>query len=111
VLDINKTDEPRSWALDAGVAAALRKVQEIFGAAEIAAIMTEMAELRGDQLRDDLKAIGITRPELFEKNQQRDPVTVHSLRATFVTLALAAGKSETWVSGRTGHKSSLMINH
>ena len=111
VLDINKTDDPRSWALDAGVATALRKVEEIFGAAEISAIMTEMAELRGDQLRDDLKAIGIDRRELFEKSGQRDPVTVHSLRATFVTLALAAGRSEAWVSDRTGHKSSHMIHH
>lgn len=29
---------------------------------------------------------------------------------TFVTLSLAAGKSEAWVSDRTGHKSSIMIN-
>jgi integrase len=35
---------------------------------------------------------------------------VHDLRASFATLALASGKSETWVADRTGHKSSQMIN-
>jgi integrase len=34
----------------------------------------------------------------------------HNLRTTFITLALAAGRSETWVADRTGHKSSQMIN-
>jgi hypothetical protein len=35
---------------------------------------------------------------------------VHDLRGTFVTLSLAAGRSETWVADRTGHTSSQMIN-
>jgi integrase len=35
---------------------------------------------------------------------------VHDLRATFVTVSLATGKTETWVADRTGHKSSEMIN-
>ncbi len=38
------------------------------------------------------------------------PIRVHDLRGTFVTLALASGKTETWVADRTGHKSSIMIN-
>jgi integrase len=33
----------------------------------------------------------------------------HDLRATFVTINLANGKTETWISDRTGHKSSQMI--
>jgi integrase len=33
----------------------------------------------------------------------------HDLRATFVTISLAQGKSETWVTDRTGHKSSIML--
>ena len=32
------------------------------------------------------------------------------MRATFVTVSLANGKSETWVADRTGHRSSAMIN-
>ncbi len=109
-LDVNKTDEPRSWALDAGVAGALRAARDLLGAGEIDATMREMATLRGDQLRDDLRAAGVTRPELFEASATRDPINVHALRATFVTLSLAAGRSEAWVADRTGHKSSHMIN-
>jgi len=37
-------------------------------------------------------------------------VRAYDLRATFVTLSLANGKSEAWVSRRTGHRSSQMIN-
>ena len=32
------------------------------------------------------------------------------MRGTFVTLALANGKSEAWVQDRTGHTSSAMLN-
>ncbi|HXS17828.1 MAG TPA: DNA integration/recombination/inversion protein, partial [Polyangiaceae bacterium] len=31
------------------------------------------------------------------------------LRATFVTMSLAAGKTEAWVTDRTGHTSSTML--
>jgi hypothetical protein len=57
-----------------------------------------------------LKAAKIERPELFERGKNRLPVRVHDLRATFVTLALANGRTESWVSDRTGHKSTLMIS-
>ena len=35
---------------------------------------------------------------------------MHDLRATFVTVSLANGKTETWVADRTGHRSGAMIN-
>jgi hypothetical protein len=63
-----------------------------------------------EHLRADLKAAGVTRSELFERSAVRRPVRVHDLRATFVTISLANGKSETWVADRTGHRSSEMIN-
>jgi hypothetical protein len=34
----------------------------------------------------------------------------HDLRATFVTMSLAEGKSETWIRDRTGHKTASMID-
>jgi integrase len=34
---------------------------------------------------------------------------VHDSRATFITIALANGKTEQWVTDRTGHKSSQMV--
>ena len=38
------------------------------------------------------------------------PIRVHDFRATFVTVNLAHGKSETRIADRTGHRSSQMIN-
>ena len=70
--------------------------------------------LRGDD-RDsgkrpgDLRTAGVMRPELFERSASRQPIRLHDLRATFVTIALANGKTEQWVTDRTGHKSSQML--
>ena len=50
------------------------------------------------------------RAELHTAGENRGRLRVHDLRGTFVTLNLAAGKSETWVADRTGHTSSVMIN-
>jgi integrase len=62
-----------------------------------------------DRYRDHLAA-GIDRPVLFEKSKARQSIRIHDTRATFITVSLANGKSETWVQDRTGHKSSIMIN-
>lgn len=39
----------------------------------------------------------------------RIPIRAHDLRATFVTLSLALGRTEDWVMRRTGHSSSIML--
>jgi integrase len=57
-----------------------------------------------------LQAAKIDRAELFETNKSRQRIRMHDLRATFITVSLANGKSETWVADSTGHKSSIMIN-
>ena len=63
-----------------------------------------------DELRNDLEAAKVERPQLFERSETRRPLRLHDLRSTFVTVSLANGKTETWVSGRTGHRSSAMLN-
>jgi integrase len=40
---------------------------------------------------------------VLNKTANRAQFRAHDLRGTFVTLALANGKSETWVADRTGH--------
>jgi len=116
-LDENKTDDPRAWALDAGVAAALARWRRHFhvDAADHERVFREdgrplYVDQLAKQLRADLKIAGVTRAELFERTAVRRPLRVHDLRATFVTISLANGKSETWVADRTGHRSSAMIN-
>jgi integrase len=119
-LDKNKTDDPRSWALDAGVVRALRVYRECFRSDASAGGLVfvspngeaiskfGLAEL----LRAHLDAIGLKqeRPELFATTAERHRIRVHDLRGTFVTLSLAAGRSESWIADRTGHRSTAMIN-
>ncbi|MFO0713606.1 MAG: tyrosine-type recombinase/integrase [Sandaracinus sp.] len=118
-LDTNKTDDPRAWALDPGVARALGAYKRLRKPGSDDLVFVDAA---GDSLVDeddskivvrfrrDLKAAGIDRAELFDRSTARLPVRLQDLRATFITVSLANGKSETWVADRTGHKSSVMIN-
>lgn len=116
-LDANKTDDPRAWDLDPGVARALarwRKVfvpnadalEPVFAHQSVPLSVTRLAP----QLRTDLVRAGVTREKLFERSESRQPIRAHDLRATFITISLATGRTETWVSDRTGHTSSVMIN-
>jgi integrase len=60
-------------------------------------------------LRKALEKAGVTRPQLFEMSDTRLALRAHDLRASFVTVNLSLGKSEAWITDRTGHRSSQMI--
>jgi len=107
-LDKNKTDDPRAWALSPGVAVALAPFQGEPGELvfEPPADPLSMAEL----LRSRLDEAGITRTELFKATPERMALRAHDLRGSFVTIAFANGRSEAWVSDRTGHRSSQMLS-
>lgn len=119
-LDENKTDDPRAWALQPDVVRALASWRKLRGEPSTDALVfaddtgkpiaTSERTHAVQNFRDHLRLAGVTRPELFEKSATRQPIRLHDLRATFVTLALANGRTETWVADRTGHKSSVMIN-
>ena len=63
-------------------------------------------------LREDLKVAGVTRAILFEDEAPNDePLRFHVLRSSSCTLARRTGKSDAWISERTGHElSGDMIN-
>ncbi len=42
-------------------------------------------------------ASSVNRAALFERSKARRPIRIHDTRATLVTIALANGKTETWV--------------
>jgi integrase len=117
-LDENKTDDPRSWALNVSVAEALRRWKKHYRADasfhDLVFVLPKGGKLDGFDLasdfREHLRLAGVNRPQLFETTPTRRRIRAHDLRATFVTLALANGKIESWVADRTGHKSSQMIN-
>ena len=116
VLDQTKTDDPRSWRLADDIVRALdaHRVGHPDPSPSGRVFLDENgAPFEGKKLaarfRADLELAGVNRPQLFERSAERLPIRVHDLRATFVTLALAIGRTETWVCDRTGHKSSAMI--
>lgn len=121
-LDENKTDDPRAWALDGGVVRAfrawvamrerdakrpLRPDEPLFTGKDGLRIH---ARWLAEQYRGHLQLAGVDRAELFETTATRRQIRLHDTRATFITIALANGRSETWVADRTGHKSSNQIN-
>lgn len=63
-----------------------------------------------ETFRSHLTRAGGMRPVLFQRTHARNPIRLHDLRATFVTLSLANGHTETWVCDRTGHRSAQMVN-
>jgi integrase len=115
-LDSNKTDDPRDWTLRPDVVQALTRWKarqpctepgdHVFADNGVPLNVKHVAA----QLRRDLQTVGVARPQLFERSKVRMPLRAHDLRATFVTIALAQDRTETWISDRTGHKSHKMIN-
>ncbi len=106
-LDENKTEAPRSWALSADVVRALKAWQP--KAPKAGPFDGLDVQHLGEMLRDWLQKSGVTRPQLFTDTDKRMHFRAHDTRSTFVTLALAAERSEAWVMRRTAHKSSTMI--
>lgn len=62
-----------------------------------------------DRLRVALLAAGVDRYELHHPSETGKPMRFHDLRASFITFALANGKTEAWIRDRTGHSDSQMI--
>jgi integrase len=107
-LDKNKTNDARAWMLDPSTVRALRLWKKF-------SPRTPFPDADPNRLaprfREHLELAFTVRPELTAPaTSQRRPIRAHDLRATFVTIALANGKSESWIQDRTGHKSSAMIN-
>ncbi|WP_437665490.1 tyrosine-type recombinase/integrase [Sorangium sp. So ce1182] len=116
VLDENKTDDPRAWALSPDVVRALRKWREICpDKVRVFVGKWGCNALPGrngaERFRDHLRRAGINRAELFETTDSRLNIRLHDTRATFITIKLANDRTETWISDRTGHKSSGQIHH
>jgi integrase len=107
-LDQNKTNDPRAWVLDPSVLRALRAWRKLSPSQPFRGVDPNHFAPR---FRAHLELAGISRQELTAKpTPNRSPIRAHDLRATFVTLSLANGKSEGWITDRTGHKSSAMVN-
>jgi integrase len=121
-LDKTKNGRGGSWALDSGTAEGLRRwkticpsTRYVFPAEAVPGHYkdSEGEPMYADHLAAELRAglfqAGVTRAKLFERGENRLQLRAHDLRASFVTLSLANGRSEDWVVTRTGHRSSSQV--
>lgn len=109
-LERTKTDEGRAWALGADVVEALTRWRALQGNPEGGRVFTvPHGHHLADRFRDALRLAGLKRLDLGLDDDSPRTIRAHDLRASFITLALAIGKTEAWVTDRTGHTSSAMI--
>ena len=109
-LDLNKTDRPRSWVLNPGVAAVLRKWNETSGGKKGHAVFQG---IKWDKLaptyRAHCEAVGITRARLFEKKANKMHLRAHDMRAFFVTAGCTRARTRSWITDRSGHTTLGML--
>src|ERR1019366_3427587 len=112
----NKTDKPRAWDMRPDVLEALAIWRKHFRpnakATDRVFVDDEGVGLNVDhlaaQLRDDLKVHAeVDRPKLFAGSKNRLRMRAHDLRATFITVSLASGRTWEWCQQRTGHGDSM----
>lgn len=115
----NKTDDPRFWVLSPGVAAMIRAWkryrEEVMGERITGSSFVFFAcgnkhpgthrFHAAKTYRKNLVEAGIDRAQLFAHGDNHRQVRAHDTRAAFVTVALANGRNEMWISDRTGHSS------
>lgn len=109
-----KTGDPRMWAVRPDVARAMRAWRKMrpdtpSPFAEVLAWCSDRTHL-AERFRNELKAAGVKRAELFDTTEHTGKLRAHDMRATFVTMSLAEGRTETWIRDRTAHKSTSMID-
>jgi integrase len=112
-LDRNKTKRPRTWKLATDCLRALRYWGKVSRRGQGATVFHDTIKLTAAAacFRSDLLLAKVDRADLHAaRTAERNPMRVHDLRATFITLALANGRTETWVMDRTGHTTSSMLN-
>lgn len=107
-LDDNKTDDPRTWAMGHDVAIALKIYVGDAGPDDLVFPNFVMRHA-ATKFRTYIAGAGIERKGL-SAGVNRRAIRLHDARASFITVALAIGMTETWVMDRTGHQSSDMVN-
>ena len=115
-IESDKTDHARMFALNAGVAAALRRYKELKGAVGqndlvltiVRGKLPDMDHLAA-LLRSDLQKSGIARNELFAAHGSWGRLNAHVLRHSYVTRSLARGVPEDAVRQRS--REELLHQH
>lgn len=108
-LPKTKTEDSRMWKLDDDVLLAMRAYRELLLERGVdvgpnAPLFPGLSDAYDARtFRSRLLASGVDRLDLHEPTGDLQRIRIHDLRATFVTLALATGRTDRWVRDRTGH--------
>ena len=114
-LDVNKTDRPRSWDMRPDVPRALKVWRQRFqyeSRASDARVLVDDEDVGlerrspGRPAARRFRARGASR-EAVPGIQNRLRMRAHDLRATFVTVSLASGRTWEWCQQRTGHGDAM----
>ncbi len=114
---VSKTGVAQFFSIEPGLVWVLRGWFKVSPQDDRAAPILTAADLgvregrheEAEALRADLRAAGITREVLFAKTENVEMLRFHDMRATFVTWAKRAGKSDGYISDRTGHLTPEML--
>jgi len=110
-LDENKTDRPRSWVLDPGVAKVLAMWRTQAGGKSASGLVFN--DIQWDRLasvyREHCAAVGIDRERLFQKKANKLQLRAHDMRAFFITSGMFRGRDALWITDRTGHTTLSML--
>ncbi len=116
-IGIGKNNQnARTWAMQAGVAAALKALKSAEGKKGSDFLFPQLTRDQklalAEGIRADLMASGVTddeRPDLFASGDGQEPFRFQDLRQSFVAFALAMGFTETQVMARTQHTTSQVM--
>ncbi len=98
-----KTGEARRFAIEPALMPLLRAMHDESGGHGAVLAMPADGEHLARDLRLDLKAAGVTRPELFTRNATHVPLSFHDLRATGITWMAVRGDAPLQIRHRAGH--------
>jgi hypothetical protein len=108
-----KTGKARMWDLEPDVLEALRlRRLQIPDSALVFVPPPERIFTRVtvyQHFRQNLRAAGLDREELFSPPKGERGVTLHDWRGSFVTLARNIGMSDRWIRDRSGHESADVL--
>lgn len=107
---LRKGGKPGKWQAEPGSLEALEPLRELGGEGPFSHLPDDGEW--SERLQECMRLAGLEREALYYSNVAEGlrRMRGHDTRATYITLALAAGLSESHIMARTGHTTSKMVH-
>lgn len=107
---MRKTGKPGVWQAEPGSIEALEPLRALGGEGPFSHLLDDRKW--SERLAASMRTAGLEREALYYSNVAEGfrRMRGHDTRATYITLALAAGLSESHIMARTGHTTSKMVH-